>query len=305
MGSSGDRADVVASLERDWRREIAGASVAWHFQRWREREPVLRRFGDPRALVRFLRASAAGERQDELLLALLRCARDDPLAARLLLVRLLPGVKHRIAHRVRDPAEREELWSLLLTRLWQRIRSYPTERLSRHVAANLILTAVRETVEARRAERKHAAGMVGEPSLDLPAVESEQEDSARGLGVDALLKAAVDAEAITVDEQQLIAATRLDGQPLDAAAAERGVSRHGLVMRRLRAEQRLLGHMGIEGVTHRGENRLTQVLANPRQGSLAMNAYDSKPATPRESSRRPTRRATPTRTQATSPPKLT
>ena len=56
---------------------------------------------------------------------------------------------------------------------------------------------------------------------------------------DFVLAAAVTAEVITAADADLIGVTRLEGQHLAAAAAERGISRGALLSRRSRAERRL------------------------------------------------------------------
>jgi DNA-directed RNA polymerase specialized sigma24 family protein len=233
-------------LEDEWRRELAGTALAEHLRRWRIQEPALRPFEAPVALLRYLRHSRRGEGEDAILCALLSSARDDRLAARLVLVRLLPGLKRRAGRVLHDPGEREEVWSALLARAWERICAYPVERLPRHVAANLILSSVRDVLEALGAERSRARLSVGQPSADLP------DEAAEGSDVDAVLDGAVAAGALSAQEADLIARTRLDDVLLEEAAAELGISRHALVMRRLRAERRLFLYLGLAVVTHRG-----------------------------------------------------
>jgi DNA-directed RNA polymerase specialized sigma24 family protein len=235
----------VERLERDWRRELAGPRLALCFDRWRKLEPALAAFGHPAALISYLRRSDPGEREDAVLRALLRRAGEDPLAALVVLQAMLPGLKSRVGRILIDARERDEVWSLVLARAWERIRTYPVERLPRHVAANLVLSASRDALESLAAGRKRACVSAGEPSPELPAPGQEGED------VIALLARAVRAAAISAEEAKLIFDTRVRGWPLDQVAADAGVTRHALVVRRLRAEERLFLHLGYGRVTHR------------------------------------------------------
>lgn len=246
----------VDILESDWQRELAGHALAERLRQWRALEPALAPFERPVSLVRYLGPATPAARKDAVLCALLRGAREDSLAARLVLQTLLPGLKRRVGRVLIDVNEREELWSAVLDRVWVRIRSYPVGRLPHHVAANLTLSAVRDVLREREKEREHARGRAGEPSQDLPDHDLGETD------IDALLKDGAKAGAITAEEAELIATTRLDGEPLGPIAAARGVRLNTLVQARGRAERRLLMHLGGGRVTWRGRNGLSVVLGS-------------------------------------------
>jgi len=89
--------DPVLSLDREWQ-QLARGVVPARLRLWAEREPALAPFVDPARLVEFVRGSASSAMKDELLRPLVRLAFDDPLAARVVLQVLLPGLK-RIAGR--------------------------------------------------------------------------------------------------------------------------------------------------------------------------------------------------------------
>lgn len=233
-------------LDRDWQLQLANGTVAERLRSWQLNEPALSCFRGVESLMRYLRTSRSGERQDAVLGALVRQAHDDPVAARLVLQRLLPGLKRHAGRAILEVAEREELWSLLLAQTWERIRAYPIERRDRHVAAGLVLDSVRDTLALLAKERRHAAGLVAEPP---EGVEDRRDQSG---DVVWLLHAAVEARAISQEEARLILETRIDEVPLEEAAAAREVSRHALVVRRLRAERRLAVQLGWGRVTHRG-----------------------------------------------------
>lgn len=231
--------------ERDWQRELAGGALTERLRRWRELEPVLWPFARPVSLVRYLGPSTPSERKDAVLCALLRCAQRDPVAARFVLMTLLPALKRRIGRLLIDADEHEELWSAVLDRVWQRIRSYPVGRLPRHVAANLALSAVREELEARERERRLARRVSSEPAQRLRDPGCEESD------IDAVLEGAVRAGAITSWEAELIARTRIDRVALVRRASETHVSYDALRIARRRAERRLLLYLGAGNVAAR------------------------------------------------------
>ena len=81
-----------------------------------------------------------------------RSARPERLAGRLL---------HEVG-------ERDELWSLLLAHLWERIRSYPLEKRPRRIAANLLLDTAHATLAELRRERRLRASFLTSPRRTLP-----------------------------------------------------------------------------------------------------------------------------------------
>jgi hypothetical protein len=230
--------DLILS-ERDWQRELAGRVLSERLRRWRELEPALWPFARTAVLVRYLGPSTPAANKDMVLCALLRCARDDPVAARLVLQTLLPVLKRQVGQVLINADEREELWSAVLYRVWQRIRSYPIGRLSQHVAANLALTSVREVLEALEREGKLARRMTHAPLLELPDRNPGESD------IDALLERVVQTGAITESESELIVRTRIDRELLGPIAAARGVRLNTLVQTRRRAERRLLMFLGV------------------------------------------------------------
>lgn len=233
-------------LEREWRRELAGPRLSSRFRTWGEREPALARFPDPAAPMRFLRSRVGGTAKDEVLLALLACARIDSLAAQMVLEAIRPGLEQVAGRIMHDASEREEIWSLLLAQAWERIRRYPLRRRHR-VAANLLLDCQKYALKALAKARERGARESEELAYDMAA------PPAIGTDVVTLLHDAVRARAISAEEERLIVETRLYEWPLGDVARSFGVSRHTLVVRRLRAEKRLFTYLGFEPVTHRGQ----------------------------------------------------
>ncbi len=264
-------------LESDWHRQLVNGTVAHHLREWRIREPALSSFSSPDALTSYLRASSSGERQDAVLAALIRQARTDAVAARLVLQRLLPALKRRAGRLLIDASDREELWSLLLAEMWELIRTFPIGRLPHHVAAKLVLSSVRDAVRVLAAE--HALG--GQSLVNEPEQPPDGEPESATLGIDGGLACAVRAGAVTAEEAELIAMTRIDGQPLGPIARREGVSLNTLVQRRRRAERRLLLQMGNGRVTWRGS---VWPLCGARvsgAGSLGLAGGEDQPTPPR------------------------
>jgi DNA-directed RNA polymerase specialized sigma24 family protein len=237
-------ADYVSNLDRDWRRLVRGV-LPERLRAWARAEPALAAFPEPPRLIAFLRSSASAASKDAVLRPLVRIARDEPLAARLLLEALAPGLT-RLAERVIfDERDRDELWALILGHAWQQIRSYPLERRPSKIAANLILETRRAALAefTRDRPRRHEL-----PPRPL----SERATPPASADVDTLLARAVAAGAVSADEAELILQTRIDEVPLRQLAAERRLPYHTLNVRRLRAERRLLLFLGSTAVTFRG-----------------------------------------------------
>ncbi len=227
-----DRAatDPVARLEREWSR-LASAHLRDRVRSWQGSEPALRPFSTPQQLLRFLQDEGADlDTKDAVLRALLRRARVDPAAARVVLQALLPGLKRLSTQLVRHPRERDERWEQLLWHAWRLIRRYPLARRPTRIAANLLLD-VRLGIRAEQEEAQRAA---------RPPAEAEQGEGDR----ERPLRAAVRAGAISEQEAELIAQTRIDGVSMAAVADELRLPYITAYMRRHRAERRLLLFLG-------------------------------------------------------------
>jgi hypothetical protein len=147
----------VDILERDWQRELNGPQLRRRFAAWREVEPALSPFRSPLAVLRFLRRAGSSTRKDEVLCALLRRARWEPVAGRVVLEAMLPGLKKLAGRLLIDVRDREELWSVLLACTWERICAYPVQRRPRRVAANVLLDSMRGTLATFSSARRDPA----------------------------------------------------------------------------------------------------------------------------------------------------
>jgi hypothetical protein len=271
--SQADR-DLVERLEAEWPALAAGALAA-RLPSWAAEEPALAAFATPQQLLRHIRASRGNTRaEDAVLSALVRQAGSDPLAARMVLHALLPGLKTLARRILLDADQRDELWSSLLAHCWERIRCYPLERRPRRIAANILFEALKKTTREFRRELRYRDRFGHELPDDQPASPQRESD------VDRLLTQAVAAGAISKDEAELILRTRIDRDDLRARADELGVAYHALKVRRLRAEKRLLLFIGHPVVTFRGSKGLlssARVIGAGLTGSAGRGAATHQP----------------------------
>jgi hypothetical protein len=137
----------LVALEREWQTLVRGR-LGMEFQRWRVEEAALVRFDDPDRLIAFLWDKQTSPiDKDRILAALLRLARTESSAARIVLQAMLPGLKalaavflKRHPDRESEPAlERAELWQVLFVSMLERIKTYPLARRPGRIAANLVL----------------------------------------------------------------------------------------------------------------------------------------------------------------------
>lgn len=245
-------------LDREWHALASGVLPA-RLRVWTLEEPVLAAFASPAALIRFLHTGGAGGDKDAVLRALLARSRVDPLAARVVLQALRPGLKGLAKRIFLDADDVEQLWQLLLASVWEQIRTYPLERRPRRIAANLLLDSMRATLSELARERSRRAELPPSPVVPHAAAATSAPD------VETVLARAVAAGAISADEAELILRTRIDEQPLASAAQEFGVSYNVLRVRLQRAERRLLLHLGISPVPRRRRKR-------PSLGARAVGA---------------------------------
>jgi DNA-directed RNA polymerase specialized sigma24 family protein len=227
--------EPVSSLDQDWQRLLRGPLPA-RLRAWADHELALAPFAaDPVRLIAFLRGSAPAAAKDELLVALVRIAADEPLAARVVLEAIVPGMARLAERIIFDARDRDELWALLLGHAWQLIRRYPLARRPRRIAANLLLDTRRAALADLAEERRERR----EPTRRCSCAAASS-----GGGVEALLRRTVAAGALSGQEAELILETRIDGVSLARLAAESGIPYHTLNVRRLRAERRLLLFLG-------------------------------------------------------------
>jgi DNA-directed RNA polymerase specialized sigma24 family protein len=237
------------SFADDWLQLSVSVTLRARFRVWQRREPVLARFADPFALVRYMRGPGPRTDKDAVLCAVLAWAKEEPLGGRVVLEVIRPGLWNLTGRLTRGAREREELRAILLASLWKGIREYPLERRPRRVAANLLLDALHATlVEVGKESALRAVLARGSTEARAAPVSVEGD-------LDGLLARAVSAGAVSSDEADLVLRTRIDGERLGDLAPRTGVSYNTLKLRRQRAERRLLMFLGFRPVPRGQQNR--------------------------------------------------
>lgn len=95
---------------------------------------------------------------DEYLLCLVRLARHDALAARIVLQRILPPLCAVARRHTNGHGRRQDLLDDLVANAWPIIRNYPIERRPNRVASNLVRDITFETIV--RPARRRSAGEI-------------------------------------------------------------------------------------------------------------------------------------------------
>jgi hypothetical protein len=228
---------ALALLELDWSLLVDRRWVRDALARWRREDPALARV---RRLDDVLRLTGLGRDRavaDAVLVALVRRAPRDDLAARAVLQALRPGLIH-VAQRLGamdDPDATAELVAVAL----ERIRNYPLERRPRQVAANVILDVLNASCRhARRLRpreyprdpyelaREHESAPEHAPSPPRPDPEK-------------LISAALAAGAVQESDVAIVRDMVVARTPLAQAAAVAGVGWNAMRGRRTRAKRRV------------------------------------------------------------------
>lgn len=144
--------DLFDTLDREWERWRSSPATATAFSRWAAAEPaVAAADGLEGLLVLFDRpAPGSHQRRDEVLLALVRLARSDADAHRLLLHVLRAGLLS-LSTRAHAWGGGDEAASLVAVAAVEQIRRYPLRR-STKVAANLLGDVWHAVWTARQAD---------------------------------------------------------------------------------------------------------------------------------------------------------
>jgi DNA-directed RNA polymerase specialized sigma24 family protein len=232
----------LVALEREWA-VLASGRLWLALRSWAAHEVALARFQVPDRLIAFLwdRRVPPAEK-DAVLLALLRLARTEELAGRVVLQAMLPGLK-RLARALlkRGPngeepvLDREAVWELLFLEMLGRIKTYPLERRPGKVAANLI-GDVKHAAYAELDRARHDLEEVPEDPLEPELLLRPRP----GVDVEGPLRRAVGAKAITAVDAELLLLIEVDGLALREAAGRLGLPYNTARIRVQRARKRLL-----------------------------------------------------------------
>lgn len=229
---------VFDALDRTWAQVASSPDAAAALERWRC-DPVLDAPDFDALVASVWEASKADA--DRAHAALASRAPSDPVAARVLLQILRPGLRN-LGRRLALGGSFDDVDHELLALAWERIRTYRIDRRPTAVAANILLDVRKHYVRAvlepagvsleQVTERRGPAA----PSAEHEALEAEVPSLRRA---HARLMAAVSRGAITAQSATVVWRTRVQQDEDAVVAAELGVAVRTLQRRRQRAERQL------------------------------------------------------------------
>ncbi|MEW6473130.1 MAG: hypothetical protein AB1679_12740 [Actinomycetota bacterium] len=205
-------------------------------------DPALGGFSDLVEVVAEIQRRGRPAQSDRLLLALLRRAAVDNLAAQTVLQALMPGLKSLMsAYRLTgDP---EEVATAVVEAAFERIRRYPCDRRPARVAANLLHDTRQVLWRTSRRERRLrlATEPLTEPLAESTssAVASAPQDRSSTDELVDLVTEAVRLGHLRPCGARLILLTRVLDVPIETLAEETGTKALTLRKRRQRAESAL------------------------------------------------------------------
>jgi hypothetical protein len=226
-------------LHDEWEYLAPSPEAARALAGWSE-DPALDGFTDLHALVDEIQRRGRPEKSDRILLALLRRAPSDGLAARTVLQAVMPGLKSLMsAYQV--TGEPEEVSTAVVEAAFERIRRYPCDRRPARVAANLLHDT--RQILWRASLRERSLSVATEPiteatmerMADLPPSPSATDEL-----VD-LVAEAVRLGHVERSGARLILLTRVLDASVEDLAKEMDVKAQTLRKRRHRAEGTLAG----------------------------------------------------------------
>ncbi|MGI8683173.1 MAG: hypothetical protein ACR2JO_13810 [Mycobacteriales bacterium] len=232
--SGGTGPGMAVRLEAEWSGIAVSARMRAALITWTCRHPQLAGLADGEQLRAVVHDRGQLDRADTILSALAVEAAadggDDPLAARVILQLLLPGVvslQRRLAGMIVDAEDRD---AQVLYAVMETIRSYPWRRRPQRIAANVLLDS---HMRIRRGRRQTAEVLVDEFEDTVEVDGAEHAD--RRTELLELFVWAVTEGVVSADDVLLITRTQIDEEPVEAVADELGVARKSLLRRRQRA----------------------------------------------------------------------
>lgn len=226
---------IFNHLDQEWEHLLTGRRLDRALARWRGVEEPLTEFRRVRELLDLLEDQTADpERQSEVLLAVLRLAPADELAARLVLQRFIPPLKSIAGWK--QPLRQTDWAAMIVSAAHEVIVTYPVDRRPQRVAANIVWDVRKRMYAALTYHRRWMQDLsLGEPDEDaLVAPDIAERFEAADLLGWAGARCQVPREVA-----RLIVLTRGAGFQIEEIAAHRAVPSARLRQRRWRCEQRM------------------------------------------------------------------
>jgi hypothetical protein len=240
---------LAAHFNAEWSRLVADPASSRQAAAW----PVAAFAVDARGqadldAVLAATGSAGGrpmEEADQLLAEVIRLARHDDLAARLVLQRVIAPLVLAAVRRTSDrPHLRRDLFADLASTAWLVIRTYPIERRPAKVAVNVVRDA--EYLTCTRDARLLRATEVPEPATATLWHDRPTDEVGRPLGAGrhaaddvARLFAQARSAGVAEADLDLLDALVLAGRPVSEVARELRVSARTVYNRRMAVTSRL------------------------------------------------------------------
>lgn len=239
---------IFDQLDRDWEIVSASRSASRRLTSWGDE--ALASFSDPGRLVEVVQGSRDPIESDRLLAALASRCRTDDLAARTLLQCLLPGARS-IARSYQQLGSRDEVASMVVSVLTEKIRSYPFERRPERIAANLLNDTRHVLYDETRSHARlvEAVGPVLSFEADIPNVEARVERHPVN-EVLAVVQQAVELGAIDTRAASVVVGHRVFDVPLGDFRELDGLADDTRRRYRLRAERSIADSAREFGIGH-------------------------------------------------------
>ncbi len=225
---------IFDHLDREWARLVASGALDLAVARWGRRDARLRSFQGIRPLFDHLRYREVDpDEHSEVLLGLLTTAREDRLAARVVLQRFVPGLKRIAAWG--HPFTQVEWDGHVVAEAFEVIATYPIERRPSKVAANIMMD-VRKRLYALLSEYRTSQAELTHQPIHPEAVAPDPFDPIEAAQ---LIDSSRRRVGLPADAAQLILLTRVLGFSVMEIAQRVGVPSARLRKRRWGAEQRI------------------------------------------------------------------
>lgn len=225
---------VFTHLELEWEHLVASRRLDRALVRWQSDNAELTEFRDVDHLIALLADHDVSDgRQNEVLLALLRLAPDDPLAARLVLERFMAPLRTMAGWT--QPFPQGDWAASVVSAAYEVIVTYPVESRTARVGANIVWE-VRKLLYTSLADHRRWEREVSTGDTDDRVVVGDME---AGVEAAELLRWAAARSDVPRDVAALIVLTRLAGVQVVEIAARCGVPSSRLRQQRWRSEHRM------------------------------------------------------------------